>query len=189
MSRKSALGLLLICAVLFTGCPVESVNPLSNLGDSEHDEQLSGAWISQGESGEAWYLHIGKGDVELSPNSKSIAPAHAISIRHQPDGRVSLGTFKIFPTQIDNHKYASVKFAGPKENGLGYLLVKYSIDQNQKLSLWFIDEKIAGNDRLNVSRRKLIDSTAKLRTAITSADHAELFSAEPDFVFEKIVTK
>jgi len=165
------------------------MNPLSSLGDSKHDEQLSGAWISKGESGEAWYLHIGKGDVELSPNSKSRAPSHAISVRHQPDGRVSLGTFKIFPTQIDNQKYASVKFAGPKENGLGYLLVKYSIDQNRKLSLWFIDEKIARNDKLNFARRKLIDSTAQLRAVLASAPHAELFSAEPDFVFDKIAPR
>jgi hypothetical protein len=134
-------------------------------------------------------LHLGKGDVELSPNSKSIAPAHAISVRYQADGRVSLGTFKIFPTQIDNQKYASVKVAGPKENGLGYLLVKYSIGQNQKLSLWFIDEKIARNDRLNFSRSKVTDSTAKLRAVLSSANHEGLFSLEPDFVFERIGPK
>ncbi len=186
MPRTIVLCLLLIFAIALAGCPVESVNPLFNLNDSKPDEQLSGTWISKGESGEAWYLHIGKGDVELSPNSKSVAPAHAISIRYQTDGRVSLGTFKIFPTQIANQKYASARIAGPKENGLGYLLVKYSIDQNQKLCLWFIDEKIARNDKLNLSRRKVIDSTAKLRAVVASANYVGLFSSEPDVVFEKL---
>jgi hypothetical protein len=189
MSRTSALGLLLICALMFSGCPVESVNPLSHLDDSKHDEQLSGAWISKSESGEAWYLHIGKGDLEFVPNAKSIAPSHAISVRHQADGRVSLGSFKLFPTQLDNEKYASVKFASTKENGLGYLLVKYSIDRNHKLRLWFLDEKIARDGRLNYSRSKVTDSTANLRVVLASPTHERLFPLEPDFVFEKIAAK
>ena len=186
MHRTSVLCLLSLIGVIISGCPVESVNPLSHLNDSKHDEQLSGAWISKGDSGEAWYLHIGKGDVELSPNTKSIAPAHAISVRHQADGRVSLGTFKIFPTQFGERNYASIKVAGAKESGLDYLLVKYSIDQNRKLSLWFIDEKIARSDKLNFSRRKVFDSTANLRAAVAAAEHAELFSLAPDAAFERL---
>ena len=72
MKQNVYLCLTFIFAVLCSGCPVESVNPLSNLGESKHDEQLSGAWISKCKSGEAWYLHIGKGEVELGPNSKSL---------------------------------------------------------------------------------------------------------------------
>ena len=195
--RKAFVGLfmrrtfylLLILAVLCSGCPAESVNPLSSPGDSKHDNQLTGTWIAKGESGEAWYLYIGKGDLEFGPNAKSIAPSHAISVRHQADGRVSLGTFKIFLTQIDNQKYATVTFAGPKESGMGYLLAKYSIDNDKKLLLWFIDEKVARNDKLSFDRRKLIDSTAKLRSLLASPHHAELFEPEPDMVFEKVAAR
>lgn len=178
-----------ILALIFAGCPVESINPLSKLGESKHDGQLTGTWLSTGESGEAWYLHIGKGDLELGPGTISIAPSHAISVRHQTGGGVSLGTFKIFPAEIAEQKYASIKFAGTEDNGLGYLLLKYSIDQNLKLSLWIMDEKIARDGKLTYSRSKVTDSTANLRAVLASESHAELFSSAPDFVFERIAPR
>lgn len=95
----------------------------------------------------------------------------------------------VFPTEIDNQKYASIKFADARENGLGYLLVKYSVEQNRKLSLRIVDDKIARDGKLSYSRSKLTDSTANLRGVLASESHAELFSSAPDFVFERIAPR
>jgi hypothetical protein len=165
MNRTLQIPSILMFAAALLGCHIEAVHPLSDPADTTHDARLSGTWTTKGKNGDdTIYLHLGK---------DKTGSTRAIWVAHEQSGLIRLAVFRVLPTQIGGHKYASVQMVDPEnpnKTEIGYFFVKYSINANQQLMVWDVELRPAIEaGKLRAVGGRITDSTATLRHLFLAA--------------------
>jgi hypothetical protein len=126
-----------ISLLLHHCCPLTSVHPLSSPTDVTYDDRLQGIWRLTTEHDDVVYFHIGK-----TEDGKT----QITSIEHKENGELDIATFIMFPTEISNNTYMSLKVEDISVQSLkdstGYFLLRYVLRDNNEFFASQMDDEI-----------------------------------------------
>jgi hypothetical protein len=130
------LILVALVTIFLSACSTwVSVNPLSP--PSEPDKKLEGLWKLESKENDIVYLHIGK---------KTENTMIALSVEHKDDGSLDIVEVPFFITRTGMNNYINVRYEdiekSEAEKEKGFMFVKYSLSDDNSLSLFQFDPEI-----------------------------------------------
>lgn len=133
--RKVLVAGLLGLAPLLAGCP-ESIHPVSDPAEADHDAALFGVWRGTFDGDEV-YLHVGAGERGMT---------HAVLVEHkQRGGAPQVERYAAFPTRLGKLRLLNVRRTDEAGAGRDYAIMKYQVD-GKNLTLWMTSYAVVRED-------------------------------------------
>lgn len=131
--KLAILIVILVNSLLFIGCYSEFRHPLANVAEAQPDEKLLGVWYDKSKVGIS-YLQFEKGENGLTKITIMENKTHK---GLQTDDT----SYLMFPTKIGSSSYMNIQEVKNAQISKNYMLVRYQLTTDNRLSLWLIDDK------------------------------------------------
>lgn len=195
MNARYFAALLAAACLLFTGCLVESKNPLSSPSASLYDPHLEGDY-RQVDKDETDFWHFRYRRENRGKNHEhEISPwIDVASVGYSKDGSLERSGYKVLATQIAGQKYLSfiaLPDDGSKKRTVSYSFARYEVNWRGDLRIWlaaeapFVAAVNAGKLSGKVTTSKfsasveLTDTTAHLAAFVAAGNPQVLFDRKP----------
>ncbi len=138
--------IVLLAVSIFSGCDLDSLNPITAVETAEHDQALFGVWHYKDDRDEM-YIHIGPLGVEHGGSESTYGQRSAdphrfklLMIDHDARG-ITEETYIAHVSRVGGQRYLNIHRPQKKDKPGGFVFARYALPDKNTLSVSLVDAK------------------------------------------------